>query len=201
MRLVSAHVEKFRSIDDSGEVPIQEDVTALVGKNESGKTAFLEALQRLNPVDPCKFTNLDYPRRLLSDAKKAGTIEATQAISTKFEVETDDVAILASRFGVGAVGATTVTATRGYDDVVHIGQNQGPEESAAVAHILAGVAIPDDQRERFDGLGTIDSLKALLVELEQPPSDGQPTAPELAAVVAGVRAGVATMLGERPDFE
>ena len=44
MLLVKAHVENFRSIDDSGEVAIDPQVTALVGLNESGKTAFLNAL-------------------------------------------------------------------------------------------------------------------------------------------------------------
>ena len=50
MRLVSARVRDYKSITDSGEVAVEEDVTCLVGKNESGKTAVLEALYRLNPI-------------------------------------------------------------------------------------------------------------------------------------------------------
>jgi predicted ATP-dependent endonuclease of OLD family len=42
--LVKAQMFKYKSIEDSSQVEIGEDVTVLVGKNESGKTAFLEAL-------------------------------------------------------------------------------------------------------------------------------------------------------------
>ena len=54
MRLLSVRVRYFRNIIDSGEVGIDEAVTCLVGKNESGKTAFLQALQQLSPVMWCK---------------------------------------------------------------------------------------------------------------------------------------------------
>lgn len=43
MRLTSAHVRDFKSITDSGEVKLDREVICLVGKNESGKTAFLGA--------------------------------------------------------------------------------------------------------------------------------------------------------------
>jgi recombinational DNA repair ATPase RecF len=41
MRLVTAQVVLFRNVLDSTPVPIEPDITCLVGKNESGKTAFL----------------------------------------------------------------------------------------------------------------------------------------------------------------
>ena len=50
MKLIKVQIQCFRNILDSTEVDIQNDVTCLVGKNESGKTAFLEALRRLKPA-------------------------------------------------------------------------------------------------------------------------------------------------------
>ena len=50
MKLKTVHARMFRNILDSTEVAIQPDVTCLVGKNESGKTAFLQALWRLRPA-------------------------------------------------------------------------------------------------------------------------------------------------------
>ena len=67
MILKTAVVWKFRSIENSGTVRFEPDVTCLVGKNESGKTAFLEALYQANPLGgPGRgFDELrDYPRRL-----------------------------------------------------------------------------------------------------------------------------------------
>ena len=50
MRLMGFQVKKFRSIEDSGWIET-EDVTALIGTNESGKTNVLLPLWKLNPVE------------------------------------------------------------------------------------------------------------------------------------------------------
>ena len=49
MRLVKARVQGYRSIIDSGYFDIEKMKTILVGPNEAGKTALLQALQKLNP--------------------------------------------------------------------------------------------------------------------------------------------------------
>ncbi len=62
--LVKAQVWKYKSIEDSTSVTISEAVTVLVGKNESGKTAFLEALLKALPLQGEKFDYIaDYPRK------------------------------------------------------------------------------------------------------------------------------------------
>ena len=64
MKLTRARVTNYRSIDDSSWVNL-EDVTALVGKNESGKTAFLQALRKINSIAGVEdqFSIRDYPRK------------------------------------------------------------------------------------------------------------------------------------------
>lgn len=62
--LTKAKVFKYKSIEDSSPVEIAEDVTVLVGKNEAGKTAFLEALHKALPLGKSKFDFIfDYPRK------------------------------------------------------------------------------------------------------------------------------------------
>ena len=62
--LTKAHVFKYKSIEDSSPVEIGKDVTVLVGKNESGKTAFLEALDKALSLEDAKFNFVfDYPRK------------------------------------------------------------------------------------------------------------------------------------------
>ena len=55
MKLAKASVRDFRCIDYSHDFTLS-SVTCLVGKNESGKTALLVALERLNPYDPARGT-------------------------------------------------------------------------------------------------------------------------------------------------
>ena len=82
MLLKDVRIQDYRSVEDSGTVPIEIDVTCLVGKNESGKTAFLQALHLLNPLNPIKNKTqydevMDYPSRKSSAYKK--TREANPA--------------------------------------------------------------------------------------------------------------------------
>jgi len=50
VKLKKVQVRMFRNFLDSTEVKIDNKVTCLVGKNESGKSAFLNALWRLKPA-------------------------------------------------------------------------------------------------------------------------------------------------------
>lgn len=64
LTLVKTQVWKYKSIEDSSPVTLADDVTVLVGKNESGKTAFLEALHKALPLGTIKYDYVaDYPRK------------------------------------------------------------------------------------------------------------------------------------------
>jgi predicted ATPase len=115
MLLTSALVRKFKSIDDSGVVRFEPDVTCLVGRNESGKTAFLEALARANPMpgDPQRFDELrDYPRALR--AREHELVPETVAVSASFELCEEDVEALWAEFGPGVVSSREVRLDRSY---------------------------------------------------------------------------------------
>jgi hypothetical protein len=104
MQLHTVQITNFRSIEDSGVVPI-ERVAALVGKNESGKTNFLQALVRLNPApgQPDQFDiNDDYPRRGLGDIEhrlKDPAFPRPQVISATYRLAEEEVAELERTFG------------------------------------------------------------------------------------------------------
>jgi hypothetical protein len=65
-------VQNFRNIDDSDWMPL-ERVTALVGRNESGKTALLKVLHKFNPAIPEPYNaQREFPRdRFNRDFKNA----------------------------------------------------------------------------------------------------------------------------------
>ena len=73
LRVTQFRVLNYRNIDDSGWIPI-ERVTALVGRNESGKTTLLKALHKFNPAIPEPYQpQREFPRdrfaREFKDAK------------------------------------------------------------------------------------------------------------------------------------
>lgn len=68
MRLSRARVQNYRSIMDSGWFNVEEAKSILVGPNEAGKSAVLQALLRLNPAEEAPLDALrDMPRRLYND--------------------------------------------------------------------------------------------------------------------------------------
>ena len=69
MRLKRARVQNYRSIRDTGEFKIESSKTIMVGPNEAGKSAILQALQQINaPNEVKQFDPLrDYPRALYND--------------------------------------------------------------------------------------------------------------------------------------
>ena len=52
MQLKAFRVQKFRNIEDSGEVELLDVLTCVVGKNQAGKSALLRALHKFNPHLP-----------------------------------------------------------------------------------------------------------------------------------------------------
>lgn len=54
MHLVRARVENYRSVRDTGFFDIEPGKTIMVGPNEAGKSAVLQALQQINPPDGVK---------------------------------------------------------------------------------------------------------------------------------------------------
>ena len=86
MKLTSVKVEMFRNILNSTDVKIEEKVTCLVGKNESGKSAFLQALWRLKPArsNPEFSAPDNYPawleKRHRNEGKNLSQVRPIQAV-------------------------------------------------------------------------------------------------------------------------
>ena len=96
MRLVKARVTGYRSFIDSGYFDVENGKTILVGPNEAGKTAILQALQKLNPPKDVElFSPLrDYPRaKYDEDIEKGGVDPKTfTVVEGHFSLEESDVA-------------------------------------------------------------------------------------------------------------
>ncbi len=156
MILKSAVVRKFRSIEDSGQVRFEPDVTCLVGKNESGKTAFLEALYRSNPLGRgAGFQELrDYPRRLRS--RERAQIPATVPVTAAFELQDVDIEAVWRQFGPGVLTSRELEVERTYANRHRLTVHQ--DKVAQARHLLVKAGLDP----RLAGGADFDELLARL---------------------------------------
>ncbi|WP_027730204.1 AAA family ATPase [Variovorax paradoxus] len=110
MRLASFQITNFRSINDSGSIDTSQ-ITAILGRNDSGKSNLLRALHSLNPAEglaelsPIK----DFPRhRRLEECQGD-----TPVVATRWALEDSERAELAQMLP-RAAKVRHVTAGRGY---------------------------------------------------------------------------------------
>lgn len=161
MKLVRARVTDFKSIDDSGWVDI-DAVTSMVGKNESGKTAFLGALKRLNPVDgDQEFELKDFPRKGYVKYRRQhqdNPATAVEAVMTLSDAESKEVA---AQIGDGVILSEEIHVSKNYKN--ELVWDFELDESAMVRHLLESAELPP---EIANHAGNASSVKELLRTLE-----------------------------------
>ena len=159
MRLLSVRTQDFRCIEDSTEFPIT-DVTCLVGKNESGKTALLKALYKLKPDVESKAQlepATDYPKRKWRPEQP---IPANPpAVTTKWRLDAADVAALEKQFGVGIIADQTFTLTKGYDNQVRLAVKT--DDGAAVKHLIGELKLSEEEKAISGGFDLKSIQKAV----------------------------------------
>ena len=110
MKLTQVRVQNYRCVRDTGWFKVEQAKTILVGPNEAGKTAVLEALQQINPPPVVKkFDPLrDYPRKLYNADIQSGRLDPQRipVVSAQFALEPDDLAELPDGFGVTGYSCT-----------------------------------------------------------------------------------------------
>ena len=165
MRLKSVHVREFKSVRDSGEFETG-DVTCLVGKNEAGKTAVLEALYRLSPVIDIHGTfnvTHDYPRTDVEDYEhlvQTGKREPARVVTAVYELSNDEVAEVEGQFGAGVLVNRQAKLSRGYEKQAYFDINL--DENIAVQHLVAEAELPDNVRANAAQVSTLKELLATL---------------------------------------
>src|SRR5712691_2646607 len=101
MFLQRVRVTKYRSIRDSGWFEVEKGKTILIGPNEAGKTALLEAIQRINPplgtrgFDPLR----DYPRSEFDDINSGKILPSdVTVVKAHFGLDPEDKEALGPEF-------------------------------------------------------------------------------------------------------
>lgn len=164
MKLIKVQCYEYKSIRNSNLVEIG-DVTCLVGRNESGKTALLEALYRLNPIiaeDGCFDVTDDYPRSDVADYEQAinrGKRKHATVLRAAFSLDVNDCA--EAKDALGDVFATpTLTLSKGYDNILLFEMDL--DESAAVKALVSKAQLPSDIAKEATKCSTLKDLAFFL---------------------------------------
>jgi predicted ATPase len=163
MQLRKVHVTNFKIVDDSNEFTVDR-VTCLIGKNESGKTAILDALCRLNPygAGSGEYDKVeDYPRRYLLEYEERHRDEGARVITTTWALDNEDLAAVEKILGTGTLTTREVQVYKRYGDkgtvwLLHL------DEGRVIANILHGAGLYPEELERARRCGTIAALKNYL---------------------------------------
>lgn len=146
MILTRVHLRNFRCVKDSGRFKVDRDTTCLVGKNESGKTALLQALNKLNPVikEQGDFEDFDYPVMQWTEYKARKDDDPAPALSTWWQLEPEDAEVLRPTFGDSIAYDAEVEVSKGYSNTRTL--NVRVDEEMLVAHLLSRFELLEEPR-------------------------------------------------------
>ena len=172
MKLTHARISHFQSVHDSGKFEIG-DITCLVGKNESGKTALLKALNRLQPLvtDDAQFdVTDDYPRQRVSAYKRAVRADPTATVAVVqgwYELSNEDAADVQAVFGTDCFGSqqAILELSRGYTNELQVA-SLSINDDVAIRHLLSAAGLPKPLTDQLLDLNNIDELMATLTDAE-----------------------------------
>lgn len=198
MKLKEVQVRNFRNFLDSTPVQIQPDVTCLVGKNESGKTAFLHALYRLLPArQNVKFSVPDqYPAWLEKrDRLEGKDLESFVPIRVVFEYEPVDVSAFETKFGPNVLKDATLSLERNYKGTLMYSATPKHDEQVAVRNCIASLKLAKKFSDQTKGVKMFEELKAYAEELAKKKAEDEESGKASERIVSALR----SLLGDK-DF-
>jgi hypothetical protein len=163
MRLTKFRIQNFRSVEDSGWITV-DDVTALIGINESGKTNLLLPLWKLKPAKDGEINLLaDAPRKRYNEIKNAAAKPVF--IEAHFELPNDLVDRLVSLTGATPEDVRIASVSRKLDGKYLVGF---PEEKVVRSVPKSAItALLEGAKADVDGLAPTtnaeDGLKSNMV--------------------------------------
>ena len=178
MKLKCAQVWEFRSIWDSNPFNVDR-VACFVGKNESGKTALLHALHRLNPIDDDRSNGFDvtddYPRSHVEEYEQAlerGQREPAVVVEATFALEAPELDAIAAEYGSGVIKESSITVWKGYPREPATKCELSVEvpivESVLVSHLVQNCELPATVKAAHTTLSSLaDQLEAIKAENAQ----------------------------------
>lgn len=167
MKLSSVKVTDFWSVRDSNTFDIG-GITCLVGKNESGKTALLQALYRLNPIIS-EYGHFDvtddFPRADVEDYQQAvesGERDRAIIINATFTLDEADLKGLEDDFGPNILDKPKLSLSKGYANTTFVTLDVNEKE--AIKSFLDWAKLPIDLSQELSKSANFKELLAFIDE-------------------------------------
>ena len=199
MKLIRVNIQRYRSISEPTEFDVEPDVTALVGKNESGKTAVLQSLYKSNPVDSAEFDpDLDFPTHKAREIARGAAVRVTELT---YRLDDDDIAAVEATLCPGALDDKCVVVTTGFrfsKTTWSIPVNK----ERVLNSLRDGLDLPAADKTKVKKASTIDDLIETLQSLESTTPTATATLEKIESWCDSdpVRAAIDVLCKRRPKF-
>jgi hypothetical protein len=157
MNLHELRVQNYRCIEDSGWVSM-ENPTCLIGKNESGKTAFMRALEKFNPsyLEGEYTPYEDYPRGDWPEYSDTHEEDPDTVASARFGLESDERQEVESAYREDLLAGAQVTVHKDYSN--ELTWELEFDESALIEYLLAEYDLSETHGSRLRDAAALSDL-------------------------------------------
>lgn len=168
MILIAADITNYKSIENAGSLLIDPATTVLVGQNESGKTAILEALHKARSVEGADYDYVeDFPRRRLSSYEPRHATDPAIVVVLHYKLTSEEIEAINNDLGLEILSELTWSTFHRIDN----GQTVGLDvpESKFVEHCIKQSPLPTEIKGE---LNSCTSLRKLVESLGQADLNG-----------------------------
>ncbi len=168
MLLKKVTIHKYKSFLTEQSYTVEERITRIVGKNESGKTALLEALAKSNYFEDnedFQFNkDLDYPRSELIKARN----ENPAVLTCEYELSDVDVKSVEDDLGEGIISKQTFSRTCYYDNT-HTASGVSVNFDVFKNWLITSFDVGDQGKELLRAAALFSDLENVVSENETTP--------------------------------
>lgn len=171
IKLKNVVINKYKSFLEKQEIEIEDGVTRIVGKNESGKTALLEAMAKFNYFDSKDKTftfnsTNDYPRGELKRYQQEYPNEDFDVITCTFELSDDLLNQISEDVGKEVFTSKSIIVAKTYNNIKRF-YNVSTNTKKFIEQFLQNYTVEDSMKQELIKSNSLEELAEKLKEIEE----------------------------------
>ena len=171
IKLKNVVINKYKSFLEKQEIEIEDGVTRIVGKNESGKTALLEAMAKFNYFDSKDKTftfnsTNDYPRGELKSYQQEYPNEDFDVITCTFELSDDLLNQISEDVGKEVFTSKSIKVAKTYNNIKRF-YNVSTNTKKFIEQFLQNYTLEDSMKQELIKSNSLEELAEKLKEIEE----------------------------------